>query len=124
MWNYARERNFLAIPPLSCMNFDELAYSIAALAIAQVPEAEQKIRQLFKEVWTERLDSVIHNDAQRYQMTPQKLRRLFQDKLNTGQLTLDSRCYRLVEFLSRLGELATGWSNGLLIFLDELQQLL
>ena len=124
IWSHARERGFLAIPPLSCTNFDELAHGIAALAIAQVPEAEKKIRRLFKEVWTEGLDSVVRNDAERYQMTPQKLRRLFQDKLDTGQLTLDSRCYRLVEFLSRLGELATGWSNGLLVILDELQQLL
>jgi len=124
LWSHARERGFLAIPPLSCTNFDELAHGIAALAAAQAPEAEKKIRRLFKEVWTEGLDSVIRSDAERYEMTPQKLRRLFQDKLNTGQLTLDSRCHRLVEFLSRLGELATGWSNGLLVILDELQQLL
>ncbi len=124
LWSYAREKGFLAIPPLSCTNFDELAHGIAALSIAQVPKAERKIRQLFKEVWTEGLDSVIRNDAERYQMAPQKLRRLFQDKLNMGQLTLDSHCHRLVEFLSKLGELATGWSNGLLVILDELQQLL
>ena len=124
VWSHTRERGFLAIPPLSCTNFDELAHGIAALAIAQFPAAEKKIRRLFKEVWTEGLDSVVRNDAERYQMTPQKLRRLFQDKLSTGQLTLDSRCYRLVEFLSRLGELATGWSNGLVVILDELQQLL
>jgi hypothetical protein len=124
LWSYAREKGFLAIPPLSCTNFDELAHGIAALSIAQVPKAERKIRQLFKEVWTEGLDSVIRNDAEQYQMAPQKLRRLFQDKLNMGQLTLDSHCHRLVEFLSKLGELATGWSNGLLVILDELQQLL
>lgn len=107
VWNYAREKGFLAIPPLSCTNFDELAHGIAALAIAQSPRAERKIQQLFKKVWAEGLDSVIRNDAERYQMMPQKLRRLFQDKLNKGQLTLDSRCHRLVEFLTKLGELAT-----------------
>lgn len=124
VWRHAREKGFLAIPPLSCTNFDELAHGIAALAIEQAPGAEKKIRRLFKEVWTEGLDSVVRNDAERYQMTPQKVRQLLQDKLSTGQLTLDSRCYRLVEFLSRLGEVATGWSNGLLVILDELQQLL
>jgi hypothetical protein len=124
LWSYAREKDFLAIPPLSCTNFDELAHGIAALSIAQFPKFERKIRQLFKEVWTEGLDSVIRNDAERYQMAPQKLRRIFQDKLNIGQLTLDSHCHRLVEFLSKLGELATEWSNGLLVILDELQQLL
>src|SRR6266508_260137 len=124
LWSYARKKDFLAIPPLSCTNFDELAHGIAALSVAQVPKAEKKIRQLFKEVWTEGLDSVIRKDAERYQMTPQKLRQLFQDKLNVGQFTLDSRCHRLVEFLARLGELATEWSNGLLVILDELQQLL
>src|SRR3954463_1658993 len=48
VWNYAREKGFLAIPPLSCTNFDELAHGVAALAIAQAPKAERKIRHLFK----------------------------------------------------------------------------
>ncbi len=124
VWSYARERGFLAIPPLSCTNFDELAHGIAALSAAQFPKAERKIRRLFKEVWTEGLDGVVRSDAAAYEMTPQKLRRLFQDKLNKGQLTLDNRCHRLVEFLAKLGDLATEWSNGLLVILDELQQLL
>lgn len=124
VWSHAREKGFLAIPPLSCTNFDELAHGIAALAIEQVPAAGRKIRRLFKEVWTEGLDSVVRTDSERYQMMPQKVRRLLQDKLDTGQLTLDSRCHRLVEFLARLGEMATDWSNGLLVILDELQQLL
>ena len=124
IWSHARNRGFLAIPPMSCTNFDELAHGIAALTVAQVPMAEKKIRRLFKEVWMEGLDSVVRNDAERYQVVPQKLRQLFQDKLDVGQLTLDSRCHRLIEFLSRLGEMATKWSKGLLIILDELQQLL
>ncbi len=123
-WSYARERGFLAIPPLSCTNFDELAHGIAALSATQFPKAEKKILRLFKGVWTEGLDGVVRSDAAAYEVTPQKLRRLFQDKLSKGQLTLDSRCHRLVEFLSKLGDLATEWSNGLLIVLDELQQLL
>lgn len=32
LWNHARCEGFLAIPPLSCTNFDELAYGIASLA--------------------------------------------------------------------------------------------
>jgi hypothetical protein len=124
VWSHARERGFLAIPPLSCTNFDELAHGIAALAVAQAPEAEKKIRRLFKQVWTQELDAVVRNDAERYQMARGKVRRLLQDKLNTGHLTLDSRCHRLVEFLSRLGEMATEWSDGLLVIIDELQQLL
>jgi len=124
VWNYAREKEFLAIPPLSCTNFDELAHGVAALAIAQAPQAERKIRHLFKKVWTEELDSVVRSDTERYQVSKQKLRRLLQDKLTSGQMTLDKRCHRLVEFLAKLGDLATEWSNGLVVVLDELQQLL
>ncbi len=39
-------------------------------------------------------------------------------------MSLDSQCHRLVEFLSELGRLALSWSSGLLVVLDELQQLL
>ncbi len=124
LWDHARTKEFLAIPPLSCTNFDELAHGVAALAEAQLPKAEKKIRALFKEVWTEGLDVVARTDAKRYEMSPKQMRHLLEDKLKAGQLTLDSQCYRLVEFLSRLGELATQWSNGLIIVLDELQQLL
>jgi hypothetical protein len=124
LWDYARTKEFLAIPPLSCTNFDELAHGIAALAGAQLPKAQKKIRALFKEVWTEGLDAVARTDAKHYELSSKQLRHLFEDKLNAGQLTLDNQCYRLVEFLSRLGEMATHWSNGLIVVLDELQQLL
>src|SRR5215213_6588937 len=124
LWNYAREKGFVAIPPLSCTNFDELAHGVAALAMAQAPQAEKKIHRLFKDVWSEELDSVIRSDTERYQVPKQKLRRLLQDKLTAGQMTLDNRCHRLVEFLARLGDLTTEWSNGLIVILDELQQLL
>lgn len=124
LWNYAREKGFVAIPPLSCTNFDELAHGVAALAMAQAPQEEKKIHRLFKNVWSEELDSVIRSDTERYQVPKQKLRRLLQDKLTAGQMTLDNRCHRLVEFLARLGDLTTEWSNGLIVILDELQQLL
>jgi hypothetical protein len=63
-------------------------------------------------------------DARRYQLPARAVRRLLKDKLQAGQLSLDGQCHRLVEFLSELGRLATRWSHGLVVVLDELQQLL
>ncbi|MFQ6041404.1 MAG: hypothetical protein ACE5PV_11160, partial [Candidatus Poribacteria bacterium] len=131
LWNHARCEGFLAIPPLSCTNFDELAYGIAALAEAQAPEIKKQIQKLFGEVWTEGLNQIAKTDAKRYEMAPRKVRQILQDKLSAGQLTLDSRSHRLVEFLAKLGQIATedvptrGTPyKGLVIILDELQQLL
>jgi hypothetical protein len=90
----------LAIPPLSCTNFDELAYGIVALAEVQAPKMQRQIRTCFREVWTKGLDHVVQTDAKRYDMSTQKVRQIFQDKLRSGQFTLDSHPYRLVEFLA------------------------
>lgn len=124
LWKYAKQNDFLAIPPLSCTGFDELAYAVVALAEAQMPKAKTKIRALFKEVWAEGIEQTAKRDAIKYELESKKMRRVLEDKLNAGQLTLDGQCHRFVEFLSRLGELATNWSNGLIVILDELQQLL
>lgn len=36
LWRYANEKKFIAIPPLSCTGFDELAHAVAALAEVQI----------------------------------------------------------------------------------------
>lgn len=123
-WDYARKNDFLAIPPLACTSFDELASGIASLACAEMPKARKRIEKLFKNICADSLERIARNDSQRFGMSPQKMRQFLNEKLNTGQLILDNNSHRLVEFLSKLGELATDWSNGLIVILDELQQLL
>jgi len=124
LWQYAKTKDFLSIPPLSCTNFDELAGGIAALAKAQMPKAQKKIELLYKGIYKDEINQLAKSDAERYGVSPDKLRRLLEEKLQRGQLTLDGGCHRLVEFVSRLGELSTEWSAGLIVILDELQQLL
>lgn len=125
LWHDAKTRGFLAIPPLSCAHFDELAAGVAALAQAQAPPRyARQIAQLQREIYERPLEQLAQADAARYEVSSQKLRRLLQEKFQQGQLTLDSSCHRLVEFLSRLATLAQQWSHGLVLCLDELQQLL
>jgi hypothetical protein len=124
VWRHARDQRFTAIPPLSCSNFDEFAQGVAALAAALHPQARTAIERLFQRVWERRIDEAVQGDARRYQLPARTLRRMLKDKLQTGQLSLDGQCHRLVEFLSELGGLMTRWSEGLVVVLDELQQLL
>ena len=123
-WRYAREQGFTTIPPLSCSNFDELAQGVAAMASALHPEARTRIDRIFRRVWERGLDEAVQADARRYELPTRKVRRMLQEKLQAGQISLDGQCHRLVEFLSELGRLATSWSHGLVVVLDELQQLL
>ncbi|MCI0456376.1 MAG: hypothetical protein L0Z62_05290 [Gemmataceae bacterium] len=123
-WRSACEQGFMAIPPLSCSNFDELGQGVAALASALHPEARTRIDRLFRRVWERGIDDAVQDDARRYELPKRKVRRLLQDKIQAGQISLDSQCHRLVEFLSELGRLVAGWSHGLVVVLDELQQLL
>ena len=124
LWAHARNSGFLAIPPLSCTNFNELAAGIASLAGAQNPQIKKQVDKLFRDVFTEGLNPMVRADAKRYAVPSQKVRKIYQDKFSAGQFTVDSHPHRTVEFLSKLGELATKNTKGLVIILDELQQLL
>ena len=124
LWAHARDSEFLAIPPLSCTNFNELATGIASLAGVQNPQIKKQVDKLFRDVFTEGLNPMVQTDAKRYAVPPQTVRKIYNDKFSAGQFTVDSHPHRTVEFLSRLGELASEKSKGLVIILDELQQLL
>ena len=124
LWAYAKDADFLAIPPLSCTNFDELASGIAALAGEQNPNIKRSVNKLYRDVFTEGLNPMVQEDAKRYSVPSRKVRQMYQDKFSAGKFTLDNYPRRTVEFLSKLGELAAKCSKGLVIILDELQQLL
>lgn len=47
LWRHAREAGFLAIPPLSCTNYDEFAAGVSALAEEQAPKDKLRVRKLF-----------------------------------------------------------------------------
>lgn len=124
LWKYASSNGFLAIPPLSCTDFNELAAGIASLASTQVPKIEKQANKLYREVFMNGLNPIVREDAKRYSVPSRKVRQIYQDKFSAGQFTLDTQTGRTVEFLSKLGELASKYSKGLVIILDELQQLL
>ena len=124
LWAHARDSEFLAIPPLSCTNFNELATGVAALAGVQNPKIKRQVNKLYRDVFTEGLKPMVQADAKRYAVPPQTVRKIYNDKFSAGQFTVDSHPHRTVEFLSKLGELATENTKGLVIILDELQQLL
>ena len=124
LWAHAKDADFLAIPPLSCTNFDELASGIATLAGEQEPKLKKSVNKLFREIFAEGLNPMVQEDAKRYSVPSHKVRQIYQDKFSAGQFTLNNHPHRTVEFLSKLGNLATKYSKGLVIILDELQQLL
>lgn len=124
VWRHAAAAGFTAVPPLSCSNFDEFAHAVAAVAGAGSPKHRARIDRLLEKVWGQGLDAAVKADVARYELPGRTVRRLLQDKLRAGQLSLDGQCHRLVEFLSELGRLVSGWSQGLVVVLDELQQLL
>lgn len=124
LWAHAKDSGFLAIPPISCTSFNELAYGIAALAGIQAPKIKKQIDKLFRDVFMEGLNPMVQTDAKRYSVPLLKVRQIYRDKFAAGQFTLDSHPHRAVEFLVKLGQLAAESSKGLVIILDELQQLL
>jgi hypothetical protein len=124
LWRHAREKGFLAIPPLSCTNYDEFAAGVSALAEEQAPKDKVRVRRLFEETWTEGLERIAKTEAKRYELPVRKVRRVLVEQLEHGRWAADGHSHRLVEFLARLGELSSRWSRGLVVIVDELQQLL
>jgi hypothetical protein len=123
-WRHARQQGFTAIPPLSCSNFDELARGVAAIASAQHPKVASRIDKTVRRIWDRGLDDAAKTDAERYKIPGRTVRRMLQDKVRAGQISIDSQCHRLVELLSDLGKIVSNVSAGLILVLDELQQLL
>ncbi|HMP03964.1 MAG TPA: ATP-binding protein [Gemmatales bacterium] len=124
LWRLAREAGFLAIPPLSCTNYDEFAAGVAALAAEQLPKEKQRIQKLFDQVWTGGIDRIAKEEAERHDIPVRKLRKVFEAQLEHGRWAPDGHSHRLVEFLARLGQLSRRSSRGLVVIVDELQQLL
>ncbi len=123
-WRHARQEGFTAIPPLSCSNFDELARGVAAIASVQHPKVAGRIDRAVRRIWDRGLDDAARTDAERYKIPGRTVRRMLQDKVRAGQISIDSQCHRLVELLSDLGKIVADVSAGLVLVLDELQQLL
>ncbi|MBA4064860.1 MAG: hypothetical protein C0501_14330 [Isosphaera sp.] len=123
-WRHARQEGFTAIPPLSCSNFDELARGVVAIASAQHPKVAGRIERAVRRIWDRGLDDAAKTDAERYKIPGRTVRRMLQDKVRAGQIAIDSQCHRLVELLSELGKIVAEVSGGLVLILDELQQLL
>jgi len=124
LWHQATEAGFLAIPPLSCTNYDEFAAGVAALAAAQLPKEKNRIEKLYGEIWAGGIERIAKAEAERHHIPVRKLRKVLEAQLEHGRWAPDGHSHRLVEFLSRLGQLSGRSSRGLVVIVDELQQLL
>jgi len=124
LWQQAREAGFLAIPPLSCTNYDEFAAGVAALAAAQLPEEKNRIEKLYREIWADGIERIAKREAERHDIPVRKLRKVLEAQLEHGRWAPDGHSHRLVEFLARLGHFSGRSSRGLVVIVDELQQLL
>jgi hypothetical protein len=124
LWHQARQAGFLAIPPLSCSNYDEFAAGVAALAAEQLPKEKKRIEKLHAEIWTGGIERIAKVEAERHDIPVRKLRKVLEDQFENGRWAPDGHSHRLVEFLSRLGQLSIRSSRGLVVIIDELQQLL
>jgi hypothetical protein len=124
LWAHARGEGFVAIPPLSCTNFDDLARGIAALAAIQLPKYKKNILELFSQVWLRGLEQIVAADSSKYELSPKKVKALLRDKIESGHFALDGGSHRLVEFLAQLSDFVANSAKGLVIIIDELQQML
>lgn len=124
LWQQARHNGFLAIPPLSCTSFDELAAAIDAIASVQQPSLRPALRRLRAATWHDELDHMARADSNSYGIPHKTLRRLFRDKAEHGRLAFAGDSHRFVEFLSQISKLAEPKCKGVIVIIDELQQLL
>ncbi|MDW8243297.1 MAG: ATP-binding protein [Thermogemmata sp.] len=124
LWHQACEAGYIAIPPLSCVDYDELAAGVASLATVLLPERKSQIKRLYGEIFADDIERVASIEAQRHALPVRKLRKVLEYEHDQGRWAPNKNNHRLVEFLARLGQLSARWSRGLLVIVDELQRLL
>src|SRR5262249_886536 len=100
----------------------ELAQGIAALASALHPQGHSRIDRLFRRVWDRGLDEAVQADARRYELPSRTVRRVLQDKIRAGQISLDGQCHRLGGLPSAPGWAGVAGGGGMGVGVGELQE--
>jgi hypothetical protein len=124
LWSACQQAGLLAVPPISCSSFAELAQVVYDWFVFTLPEKYDDITQAYQNFLTVTADSMARRDEREFGIPFEKASAAIRDKLERGYLDFEDVSVNLVAFLAQATELAqNGGYQGLVVIIDEIQQL-
>jgi len=125
IWAEVQEMGILALPPIACKSFVELAQSILDWMCFILPEQTSEIRDAYEQFLSSSTELLARRDEREFGIPYEQARAAIQDKLERGYLDFEDVSVNLIGFLEKATSIAvvSGY-RGLVLIVDELQQLM
>ncbi|OAN40567.1 hypothetical protein A6A03_04460 [Chloroflexus islandicus] len=125
LWHACRQAGVLAIPPVSCGSFTELADAIYGWLAFTLPESAQTLAQAYDAFLVSSAESLARHDEREFGIPFAQAVVAIRDKLERGYLDFADVSINLLAFLEQATRVAqSACYNGLVVIIDEFQQLL
>lgn len=125
IWHACRQVNLLAVPPISCGSFAELARAVFDWLIFSLPEHRTIVEAAHDRFLASSADAMARRDERQFGIPFDQALAAIRDKLERGYLDFEDLSINLLAFLEEATALSrqAGY-QGLVIAIDEMQQLL
>lgn len=125
LWRACDRAGLLAVPPIACDSFTDLARAVCDWLRHSVPRRVGDIDALYERFLTRSAESLARRDERQFGIPFAQGLAAIRDKLERGYLDFDDVSVNLLDLLVRATELAraAGYS-GLVVIVDEMQQLI
>ena len=125
IWRACQAEGIMAIPPLSCGSFTEVARALVNWLTFTLPEFGPDLQEAHDRFLASSAMALARRDERLFEIPYEKAFAAISDKLERGYLDFEDVSINLLAFLERVTELVevAGYS-GLVVIIDEMQQLL
>jgi hypothetical protein len=125
IWHACRESGVLAVPPISCGSFTDIARAVFDWLLFSLPDQRQRIVAAHEQFLVRSAEALARRDEREYRIPFDQGLAAIRDKLERGYLDFEDVSVNLLSFLEEATMLAkhAGYS-GLVVVIDEMQQLL
>lgn len=125
IWDACQQAGLLAVPPISCGSFAELAQALYDWSVFMLPAYRSELDDAYDTFLTMSADSMARRDEQTFQIPFEQARASIRDKIERGYLDFEDISVNLVAFLELVTALTQrAGHQGLVVVVDEIQQLI
>lgn len=125
LWQACQEAGLLAVPPVSCTSFADLARAVHDWLVFALPEVRDETARAHEAFLARSADALARRDEQLFGIPRQQAAAAIRDKLERGYLDFEDASINLVTFLeTAAGIVRQAGRAGLVVLVDEFQQLL
>lgn len=125
VWRACEAAGILAVPPVACGSFTEVAYAVCDWLVYRLPERAGEIASMRERFLVGSADLLARRDEREFAIPYDQALASIQDKLERGYLDFEDVSINLLALLESATALALGAGfGGLVIIVDEGQQLI